>query len=204
MLRRTPSLSGWEEWRARARAINNGVVTAGEDAVCHCPRLGSQNGRQSKSKAKPTLKSQKPKPGWRPRTRPREIVLCSAVDTADCPLLSASSACRMPAVVLECQRLKGTSTRAPWRLVRRREALPWRCGMMAIVKPEPRRRPTGGWALASESSSGHGCFCRTVGWGRARVAACCVPDRAASCELRAVARWVLAIWGPESKTGALD
>lgn len=38
------------------------------------------------------------------------------------------------------------------------------------------------------------------------VPACteCWVLRAPSCELRAVARWVLVIWGPENKTGALD
>ena len=66
-----------------------------------------------KSKAKPTLKSQKPKPGWGPRTRPREIVLCSAVwavDTAGCALVSASSP-------TDARGRIGMSTRVPWRHV---------------------------------------------------------------------------------------
>lgn len=91
----------------------------------------------------------------------------------------------------------------------------WTYGMYGMM--------TGGVGrVASESSflAGHGCSgasswtfcscCRTVGCVRGSEGACTgcrvlrARNRAASCELRAVARWVPAIWGPENKTGALD
>lgn len=71
-----------------------------------------------------------------------------------------------------------------------------------------------GACVASESSSlgtGACCFfllllllqnCGLLASVHGLPCAAC-PPRAASCELRAVARWVPAIWGPENKIGAL-
>lgn len=91
-------------------------------------------------------------------------------------------------------------------------------GMMAIVKPEPRRRAywgglRGGKAMGARLAS-------VSSWARVLLSllvlqnsglgavhgllrAACAPELRAA-ELRAVALWGLAIWGPENKNGALD
>lgn len=159
-----PVFVGWE-WRARARAINNGVVTAGEERSLPLHTTGPRTAVKVKSKTN----LEKPKAKTRMRAKdqiPGNCALLCRVgsgqwDTADCPLVSASSfSVRCQSRIGMGVMLESMPTRLPWRPARGRYCVCMERRQWSI-KSGPRRRLAADRGLCSlgELLLGTGALC---------------------------------------------